>query len=331
MAGAHRVVITDFVEDAEVERRVLGDLAEVTALGARGEGELAGRVEEADALMVYHHLSVGRQTLDRLLHCRLIVRCGVGYDNVDHAYARALGIPVCNVPDYGTEDVADTAIGMALALARGVAFLNSRLRAGHGAWSYTQAAPLQRLRGAGLGIVGLGRIGTAVALRGRSLGMDVVFFDPYRPDGADRSLGIRRAESLEELLGQSRVLTLHCPLTAQTRGMIDAEAIERLPGGSYLVNTARGAVVDTAAVPGAIASGRLAGAAIDVLPDEPPRPEDPLLQAWRDPAHPAYHRVLITPHAAFYSEEGLLDMRIKGSEGVRRALLGLPVRNVVNA
>jgi D-3-phosphoglycerate dehydrogenase/C-terminal binding protein len=123
---------------------------------------------------------------------------------------------------------------------------------------------------------------------------------------------------------------MHCPLTPDSAGLVNAETLEWLPCGSYLVNTARGGVVDTAAIPGALASGRLAGAAIDVLVQEPPRPDDPLLAAWRDPAHPAHERLIINPHAAFYSEEGLLDMRTKGTEACRRALLGLPLRNVVN-
>jgi D-3-phosphoglycerate dehydrogenase/C-terminal binding protein len=330
MATRYRVVITDFVTDAALERQILGDLATVEALQATAEDQLAGRVEQADALLVYHYLGLSAATIDRLEHCRLIVRCGVGFDNVDHARARQRGIPVCNVPDYGTEDVADAALGHILALTRGIGMLNSRLRAGLGPWSYVPAAPLQRLRGSVLGIVGLGRIGTAVALRGKAFGMDVVFFDPYLPDGAERAVGVRRAASLEELLAESFVLSLHCPLNAQTAGLIGAAALARMPRGAYLVNTARGGVVDTAAVAPAIASGQLAGAGIDVLPTEPPAADDPLIVAWRDPSHPAHHRVLITPHTAFYCEQGLEDMRAKGAAGVRRALLGEPLRNVVN-
>jgi len=325
-----RVVITDFVEEKGLEEEALGDLAAIEAVQARSEAQLRGRVEEADALLVYHYIALTQATIQLLRHCRVIVRCGVGYDNVDHAAARARGIPVCNVPDYGTEDVADAAIGHMLALMRGIGLLNSRLRAGLGNWSYTQAAPLQRVRGSVLGIVGLGRIGTAVALRARALGMDVVFYDPYLADGVDRALGIRRAWSLDELLRQSLVLSLHCPLTPETARLVDAASLAQLPAGAYLVNTARGGVVDTAAVAAALASGRLAGAGIDVLPVEPPAADDPLVVAWRDPAHPAHDRLLLTPHVAFYSEQGLEDMRRKGAMGVRRALLGEPLRNVVN-
>jgi D-3-phosphoglycerate dehydrogenase/C-terminal binding protein len=251
-------------------------------------------------------------------------------DNVDHAFARTRGIPVANIPDYGTEDVADTAIAMMLTLARGVQVLNSRLRRGVGPWNYAQVAPLHRVRGRVCGIIGLGRIGGATALRAKALGMDVVFFDPYAPDGRDKSLGIRRAETLEDLLSQSHLLSVHCPLTAETRHLICDDALALLPPGAVVVNTARGAVVNVPAVLRAIERGHLLGAGIDVLEQEPPHDDDPLLQAWRDPKHPAHDRLILNPHSAFYTEEGLRDMRVKGSENVRRVLLGGEPRNVVN-
>jgi D-3-phosphoglycerate dehydrogenase/C-terminal binding protein len=326
-----KVVITDFIaDDLAPERAILGDLADVVACDAHDEQELAGRIDDAEAVMLYHNLGLSRLTIERLKNCRLIVRCGVGYDNVDRVLARSRGIAVANVPDYGTEEVADSAIALALALTRGVTLYNSRLRLRTGDWSYVMSAPLHRLRGQVFGVVGLGRIGTATALRAKALGMDVVFHDPYLPDGVDKAVGVRRAESLEELLAQSRVLSLHCPLTPETRHLIDATALEKLPKGAFLVNTARGAVVDVSAVLPALESGRLAGAALDVLPQEPPSDEHPLLRAWRDPSHPAHDRLILNPHAAFYSEEGLMDMRVKGATACRRALLGEPLRNVVN-
>jgi C-terminal binding protein len=326
-----RVVITDFiVGPLEAERRVLGEIADIVALDASTEDELAGQIDEADAIMMYHTVSITAKTIERLKHCKLIVRCGVGYDNVDWRLARQRGIAVANVPDYGTEEVADSAIGMALALARGVTLFNSRLRDRCGEWLYTQGAPIWRLRGRVFGIVGLGRIGGAAALRAKALGMDVAFYDPYVPDGRDKSLGVRRVETLDALLAEAHVLSMHCPLTSETQHMINAGTIGKMKRGSFLVNTARGGVVDVTAIPEAIRSGQLAGAAIDVLEEEPPPDDHPLLVAWRDPGHPAYHRLIVNPHIAFYSEEGLLDMRTKGTEACRRALLGLPLRNVVN-
>lgn len=327
----HKVVITDFIADELApERQALGGLATVEAFDAQHESQFAGRIEDAAAIMMYHNISLTRSTIEKLRDCRLIVRCGVGFDNVDHAFARTRGIAVANVPDYGTEEVADSAIGMMLALARGIHQFNTRLRDHPAPWMYHVFAPLHRLRGRTFAIVGLGRIGIATALRAKALGMDVCFHDPYRQDGFDKTLGIRRVESVEELFRQAHVLSLHCPLTPETRHLVNVESLEWLPRGAFLVNTARGGVVDTAAIPPALASGRLAGAGIDVLAQEPPAAADPLLVAWRDRNHPAFERLIVNPHAAFYSEEGLLDMRVKGSDACRRALLGLPLRNVVN-
>lgn len=326
-----QIFISDFIADSlEIEREILGDIADVTALDAHSEIELVGRIEHADAIMLYHNLAISRSTIEHLKQCRLIVRCGVGFDNVDHAYARSRGIDVANVPDYGTEEVADSAIGLMLALTRGINFYNVRMRETPDPWMYSTAGKLFRLRGRTFGILGLGRIGSATAIRAKALGMNVIFYDPFKQDGYDKALGIRRVESLDELLENSFVLSMHCPNTPETKHIINAKSIQKMPTGSYLINTARGAVVDVTALPNAIASGKLAGAAIDVLVDEPPAPDNPLLAAWRDPSHPAYTRLIINPHSAFYSEEGLADMRIKGSQACRNALLGAPLRNIIN-
>lgn len=331
MSAKFKVVVTDFVgEPLDVERRILGDLAEVVALDAKHEDEMAGRIDDADAVMVYHFLKVTQATLARLRKCKVIIRCGAGFDNVDGAGCRARGIALCNVPDYGSEEVADSALGLALSLMRGTHFLNSRLRRGHGAWTYEQYKPVHRLRGRVFGIVGVGRIGTAAALRAKAFGFDVVFYDPYAPDGREKALGVRRVESLDELLAQSDVVSLHCPLTPETHHLMNRTTLAKMRRGTFLVNTARGGVVEPVAVVEALASGQLAGAGLDVLEQEPPVSEHPLLLAWRDPQHPAHDRLILNPHAAFYCEEGLNDMRVKGSQNVRRVLLGGAPRNVVN-
>ena len=160
--------------------------------------------------------------------------------------------------------------------------------------------------------------------------MDVAFYDPYKPDGYDKAVGIRRVETIEELLAESYILSMHCPLNDSSRHMINADSIKLMQPGAYLVNTARGEVVDTSIIPDAIASGQLAGAGIDVLVEEPPSDDNPIIAAWRDPNHPCYDRVLINPHSAFYSEQGLDDMRIKGATACHNALTGKLVRNIVN-
>ena len=197
-------------------------------------------------------------------------------------------------------------------------------------WMYHVASPLWRHRKRVFGIIGLGRIGTATARRALAMGMDVRFYDPHKPDGYDKAMGITRVETLQELMSESFVVSVHCPLNKETRHLVNAESISWMPEGSYLVNTARGDVVDTDAIPDAIKSGHLAGAAIDVLAIEPPSDNNPLLVAWRDQEHPAYERLIVNPHSAFYCEEGLTDMRVKGAQACRRALTGQVLRNIVN-
>ncbi len=326
-----KVIITDFItEPLHYERSVLDGSAEVVALDARSEADLNGELAEAAAVMVYHYFSLTRATIDLLRNCRVIVRPGVGYDNVDIRAARERAIPVCNVPDYGTEEVADSALGMALSLARGTHFLNSRLRRGLGEWNVAQVAPIPRLRGRVFGVIGCGRIGSAAIVRAKSFGFDVVFYDPHVPDGVEKALGVRRVHSLPELLKQVHILSLHCPLTGETRGLIGADEIARMPRGSFLVNTSRGGTVDTVAAVAALSSGHLAGAGIDVLEHEPPPADSPVLRAWRDPDHPAHDRLLLNPHSAFYCEEGTGEFRTKGAREVLRALRGEPLRNLVN-
>jgi D-3-phosphoglycerate dehydrogenase/C-terminal binding protein len=325
------VVVSDFINPPLThEERILGDIADIVALNAFSEEDLVGRIEEADAIMLYHFISITRKTIERLKKCKLIVRCGVGYDNVDRAYARERGINVANVPDYGSEEVADSAIGMMLTLMRGVHYLNSRCQHDQGPWIYEQVRPIQRLRGLTFGVIGIGRIGTATALRAKAFGFQVVFYDPYVVDGTDKALGVRRCETLEELLRQSDVVSVHTPRTAETQHILNDKTIAQMKPGSYLVNTARGGCVDAHAVLRAVEANHLRGAGLDVLEVEPPPADDPLIRAWRDPSHPAHDRIIINPHSAFYSEQGLDDMRIKGSENCRRVLLGQPPRNVVN-
>lgn len=331
MSTQFRAVITDFITDElEPERKTLAGLADVVALNAHSSKELIGSIEHAHALMVYHSVDLTKELVQRLNGCRVIVRCGVGVDNVDIEAARQRSIPVVNVPDYGTEEVADSALGMALALARGITQLNSVMRDSRGPWHHAPAGRRQRLRGEVFGIIGLGRIGMGAALRAKALGMDVAFYDPYKEDGYEKSLGIRRVESLEELLRQAYIVSIHCPLTSETRHLINRESLALMRPGSFLVNTARGAVLDTRAVAEAVASERLAGVGIDVLEFEPPQEDDVLVCAWRDVNHPAHDRVLINPHAAFYCEQGLLDIRNKAADACRRALSGGTMRNVVN-
>ncbi len=326
-----RVYITDFwTGPADVEQAALGDGVEVVVLGAHREAELLPRVADADGLLVWHDIRITAATIAALERCLGIVRIGAGFDNVDLGAARERNILVCNVPDYGVEEVADHAIGMMLALERHLPYFQRELRASPPRWDARSPRRTRRLRGMVFGIIGLGRIGSATALRARAFGLDVVALDPYIPDGRGKSLGIRMADTLEELLGQADVVSLHVPLNDTTRNMIRRETLEQVKPGAVLINTARGPVCDTRAVLAALEAGRLGGVGLDVLPAEPLADDDPLVLAARNPEHVACDRLLLTPHSAFYSEEGFEEMRRKAALEMGRILAGRPVRNRVN-
>ena len=317
------VVVVDsvrggYVDDPGIEREVLGDLAEVELQRCLEGAGLDGPASEADVLINWHHIALPAQVLRGLQRCRGIVRASVGYDNIDLDAARDCGIPVCNVPDYGTEEVADHTMALVLALARRLPLLDAHVR--QGGWDWRVAAGISRLRGAPLGIVGLGRIGTAVARRAQVFGFDVAFYDPHLASGVEKSHGLTRCEELHELIERSWIVSLHAPLTPETFQIIGATEFDRLRPGAILVNTARGDLVDNRALIQALAKGRLGAAGLDVVSGEPTLPDDIRTSG----------RVLLTPHAAFYSEASLLELRRKAAAAAGRLLLGQPVRTVLN-
>jgi phosphoglycerate dehydrogenase-like enzyme len=319
-------------DDAQIERTVLGEDVEV----ALHRELIADRVpaeqwRRADALIVYYGVPIDRALVDRLDGCKIVVRAGVGYDQIDVAACGARGIPVCNVPDYGTTEVADHAIALMLGLARGLVSYHTRLIADpEGGWHWLGAPLVRRLRGARFGVVGLGRIGTAAARRARAHDMGVSFYDPYLPDGAELGAGFARAASLGDLLAWSDVVSLHCPLTPETANLIDADALAAMKPDALLINTARGGLIDIGALAAALRAGRLGGAGLDVLPAEPPEPSHPLIQAlarrepWID------GRLLLTPHVAWFSAAGRADLRRKSAETARDYLTRGQLRNCVN-
>ena len=248
---------------------------------------------------------------------------------MDVEAAARKGIPVANVPDYCTNEVADHTIALLLGITRGLPAYIDSVKLEDDRWEWSAAGHLFRMTGKTLGIIGLGRIGTAVALRAKAFGIDVAFYDPSASDGMERSLGLRRLQ-LDELLAQADFVSLHTPLTPETRGLVNADFLAKLKHGAYIVNTSRGGVVDANALEVALREGRVAAAALDVMPTEPPDPELGLVKAWRAGEDWIKHRLIVTPHSAFYSEEGEVDMRVKATATVREVLDGLPARNVVN-
>jgi phosphoglycerate dehydrogenase-like enzyme len=305
-------------QECEIESRILEGIAKVSVLGIKDEEEFLPYASEAYGLILAPHVQITRKSISQLRRARLIVRKGVGVDNVDIITAREFGIPVCNVPDYGTEEVADHALAMALSLWRRLGPLQQSVRAGN--WDWRVARDIRRARGRIFGVVGCGRIGTAAARRAQAFGFDCIFEDPYVASGYEKALGIKRVETLNELLQAADIVSLHVPLTDETFHLLGRDQFQHFKPAAYLVNTSRGPVIDERALVEALQSGKLAGAALDVVETEPlPSPE--LL---------SFENCLVTPHAAFYSVESLTELREKCARLVLDALTGKKIRNIVN-
>jgi phosphoglycerate dehydrogenase-like enzyme len=305
---------------ATIEAPFLADVAELKTVWLEFNAPFPAEVLDAHALILWHGPLVTAGVIAQLKNCRAIIRNGVGFDSVDLTAAATAGIPVCNVPDYGTEEVADHAIALMLALYRQLFPLDAEAKSLGWKIDQSRAAKMRRLRTQTFGIIGLGRIGTATALRAKAFGFRVVFFDPYAPAGTHKAVGIERVGSLDELLKLSDALSIHCPLSAETRGLIGEREIARMKPGAFLVNTARGDIVQKAPVFAALRSGHLGGAGLDVVEAEP-------LRTAEEAATP---NLIVTCHAAFCSPEGMVEMRSTSAKIARAAVLGETVWNRVN-
>ena len=299
-----RVLITDFnYPDVELERRILEDAGlELVTAQCRSEEDVIEAARGVSALLT-QYARITARVMAELPELHMVGRYGVGYDIVDVEAARERGVWVANVPDYGTEEVAVHALSMALSLLRHLPLYDRDVKAGR--WHSASTGPLFRLKNSTLGVVGLGRIGGTFARRaspwfGRTLGCDPYLEDDAWPEGVERA-------SLEEVFSESLVVSLHPPLTEETRGFIDRGLLERMPEGGYLVNTARGGLVVMDDLLWALGEGPLAGAGLDVLPQEPPPQDHPLL------SNP---NVILTPHAAFYSVAAEQEVRRKAAQNV---------------
>jgi len=279
-------------------------------------GGILGVAAGADALLVTY-ARITAEMIGQMPRCRVISRFGIGVDNVDIEAATAAGIVVTRVPDYCLDEVSDHALALLLALARKIPFANARVQAGR--WEMPAVVPLHRLRGSVLGLVGFGRIPQLVAPKAQAFGFRVVAFDPYVPAEVFARAGVASVD-FAELLKVSDFVSIHCPLSPETRGLFGADAFRRMKPSAGVVNTARGPIVDEAALAVALDRGQLAGAALDVMSEEPPV-NSPLLG--RD-------NVVLTPHVSFYSEESLVELQTKAAQEVVAVLSGRAPRNAVN-
>ncbi len=311
-----RVLLTDRAwPDSSIEQRELAVVgAELIEAPEGSESTLTQLAADVDAIMTCW-APVTEAVVRAAVKCRHIARLGIGLDNIAVSVATERRIRVTNVPEYCVEEVADHAIALLLACARKVPFFHQRTKAGE--YRLQAGGPLRRLRGSVLGIIGLGRIGRAVAERARAFGFEII---AWTRSGNDHGSGVRLVE-LPELLRRSDFVSLHVPLSAETRHLLNRESLSLLKPTTFIVNTSRGGLIDHTALWEALQAGRIAGAALDVFDPEPP---DLSQLLFRD------ERVIVTPHTAFLSVESLQELRVRAARQVAATLTGGHPENVVN-
>lgn len=318
MTGKAKVVLTDYVwESLDVEKKLLEGLADLVPLKTKTGDEFIGEAANCDAVLNTYAGPITAELMERMPKCRIIARYGIGVDTIDLDAATRAGIIVTNNPTYCIDEVAEHTMALLLACARKVPLYDRSVRGNR--WDITPGKPMLRLSGRTLGLIGFGNIARQVAVRAHAFGMHIVYADPFVPEGRFAVPGKRM--ELNDLLEASDIVSLHPPLTRDTRRMINDQTLSRMKPSAFLINCSRGPIVDTDAVVRALDANRIAGCALDTVDPEP----------LPDP-HPLRGRanVIVTPHVAWYSEQSLVRLQEGAPNEVRRVLTGQWPVNVVN-
>lgn len=313
------VVVTDYVfPDLEPSKKVLSRInADIRVAASRETADVLEVARDADGIITCY-ADMNAEVIGQLTNCKIITRTGTGYNNIDVAAATEAGILVANVRAYCDDEVSDHAMALLLSVVRKISYLNNAVHGG--TWDEGMAKPIHRVRGNVMGLVGFGNIPRQVAAKAQGFGIEVQAFDPYCDVATFAELGVKSV-SLEALIATSDYISVHAPLTDETHHMINADSLGRMKQGAFVINTARGELVDVDALADALDSGQVAGAGLDVLPDEPPAADLRLLG--RD-------NVLLTPHVGFYSENSIHDLQAGAAEQVALVLSGEPPQFPVN-
>ena len=325
------ILIPDRIkENVKIEKEIFGKDYKIIAQGKKVAEDIPiENWQSADAILAWHEINYDAELISKLENCKIIVRVGVGYDNVDIQAANKRKIIVCNVPDYGTNDVADHTIALLLTLCRGINAYNLEIKTNR-SWEWNSIGELKRLDGLTIGIVGLGRIGSAVALRSKAFGLNVSFFDPYLSTGVEKVFDYKRYYSLYDMISNCDIVSFHVPLTNETLYMVDNKFFTQIKKGSIILNTARGKIIKFNSLYDALKNNLVKAAGLDVLEHEPPDYNHPLLSAWQKQEPWIKNRLIITPHAAFYNNESFVEMREKAAMEAKRILEGKEPKNRIN-
>ncbi len=311
-----KVFITDYIDNPYIEKNILNN-------------NLSDKPHKQIEVLLVWHKHINKEYIDQFPCLKGIVRYGVGFDNVDLNYARQKNIFVCNTPDYGTEEVSDSAIAMILNIARGITRYDFQCRTYTETWQENTINSIKRNSDYKVGVIGAGRIGGSVLLRAKALRFQTFFYDPYVPRGHEKLLGANRFESLDKLLEESDIVSINCPLSEETSSMINLDFISKMKKGSALVNTARGKIIkDIDVFYEALKNGHLSNVALDVIPDEPPK-KSLLIDAWRNREKWLDGRFILNPHTSYYSDKSYFELREKASLNAKLILNGIKPLNII--
>jgi len=292
--------------------------AKIVGVRSEEDDELKKEITDASAVVVIAR-TLDTEIIKHMERCELILALSVGYDCVDIEAATKKCIPVCNMPVYCTDEVANHAMTLILSVARKLQLIIPKTQ--HAAWDYNYTKPIFNFKDKTLGIIGLGRIGRRVVPKARGFGMNIIAYDPYVDDDLFKMLSVGRKHELDELLRETDYVTIHAPLTPETYHMIDGRAFDSMKRTAIIVNTARGSIIDEQAFFNALKNGKISGAGIDVLEKEPPAKDNPLL---------GLSNIIVTPHIAWYSEESFERDMVQGMDEVLNVLAGHRPRYIVN-
>lgn len=307
----YKVVITDYeFASLEHEERILAEVgAELIRAQCRTEDEVIEAAKDADALL-NQYAPVSRKVIENLPNLKVVSRYGVGVNTIDIDAATEHGVIVANVTDYCMDEVSDHAFALLIACARKVVQLNNAVKSG--TWDYKVGVPIFRLRGRVLGLIGFGRIPQTLAKKAQAFGLKVIAYDPYLPPEVAKKFDVELMD-LNDVCAKADFISVHSPLTDATRGMISDEQFDVMKKEAFIINTARGPVIDEKAMIRALKEGKIAGAGLDVLENEPVEPDNPLLKM---------DNVIINPHVAWYSEESQVELQQKVAQNVADVLSG---------
>jgi len=311
------VFITDYIESPDIEFDVLGNYLSTNLS------------KEIEYIIVWHQ-KVDKNFIDNLPNLKGIIRYGVGYDQIDIDYCRKRNIVVCNTPDYGTDEVSDTALAMIMNITRGISRYDYFSRSYFDTWQENTIKSIKRNNEIKLGVIGAGRIGGSLILKANALRFQTFFYDPYVVRGHEKMLNSTRLESLKEILNECDIISINCPLNSETKAMVDDKFISMMKDGASLVNTARGGIVSNLDIfYKALKEDKLSNVSLDVLPEEPPK-KSLLLDAWRGKAPWLDGRFIINPHTAYYSDKSFFEMRFKAASNILRMIQGKSPYNRVD-